>query len=162
MWCFNIINLWISLTWNLFSMGHSQSFQTKFRSMKVFQLVQLSWEKHVFFFKLWVEMLNTTAILQVSRKCCSCICFSCQVFSEVQVVQKQLYNREIKLTFDNAFISQKIKKYCMLGVSYVHFLTMVCSPPRKIRLLVWIWQNKLFPLKARFLSSFVSLQKWTK
>ena len=110
MWCFNIINLWISLTWNLFSMGHSQSFQTKFRSMKVFQLVQLSWEKHVFFFKLWVEMLNTTATLQVSRKCCSCICFSYQVFSEVQVVQKQLYNREIKLTFDNAWISRKIKK----------------------------------------------------
>ena len=96
--CFNIINLWISLTWNLFSMGHSQSFQTKLRSMKVFQLVQLSWEKHVFFFKLSVEMLNTTAILQVSRKCWSCICFSYQVFSEVQVVQKQLYNREIALT----------------------------------------------------------------
>ena len=35
-----------------FSMGHSQSFQTKFRSMKVFQLVRLSWEKHAFFVKL--------------------------------------------------------------------------------------------------------------
>ena len=46
-----------------FSMGHSQSFQTKFRSMKVFQLVRLSSEKHVFFLKLGVEMLNTAPLL---------------------------------------------------------------------------------------------------
>ena len=39
---------------------------------------------------------------------------------------------------------------------HVYFLTTVRSPPRKIRLLVWICQNKLFPLRARFLSSFVS------
>ena len=51
-----------------FSMGHSQSFQTKFRSMKVFQLVRLSSEKHVFFLKLGVEMLNTASVLKVPRK----------------------------------------------------------------------------------------------
>ena len=44
---------------------------------------------------------------------------------------------------------------------HVYFLTTVRSPPRKIRLLVWICQNKLFPLRARFLSSFVS-NKGTK
>ena len=44
--------VYFSYMWNLFSMGHSQSSQTKFRSMKVFQLVRLSWEKHAFFVKL--------------------------------------------------------------------------------------------------------------